>query len=160
MVRLGHNSTSVDSIEQLLRERDALLDEFYTQLLMDQNKMRQAANSKRRREAFEVGDVVFLKLQPYRQQSLARRSCDKLAARIYGPFEVLARVGSVAYKLNLPPSSKILPVFHVSQLKRVHDFVFIPAAIPQELNFFPRIRDWTKVPLGYSLSEHQSSYNH
>lgn len=58
VVRLGHNTTSVDSIEQLLRERDALLDELSTQLLVAQNRMRQAANRKRRHDAFEVGDVI------------------------------------------------------------------------------------------------------
>lgn len=133
MVRLGNNSTTVDSIDQLLRERDALMDELHAQLIVAQNHMRQAADSKRRHVEFDVGDIVFLKLQPYRQQSLARRPCDKLAARFYGPFEIVARVGSVAYKLDLPPSSKLHPVFHVSQLKRVHGSVFLPTPIPPQL---------------------------
>ena len=133
--RLGHNTTPVKSIDQLLREHDALLDELYAQLLIAQNRMRQAANSKRRHDVFSVGDIVFLKLQPYRQHSISRRPCDKFVARFYGPFEILAKVGAVAYKLALPSISKIHPVFHISQLKHVY---ITP------LNFRPLIRNQNK----------------
>nr|GFC81083.1 putative mitochondrial protein [Tanacetum cinerariifolium] len=39
--------------------------------------------------------------------------------RFYGPFEIVERVGAVAYRLKLPPTAAIHPVFHVSQLKAV-----------------------------------------
>jgi len=49
---------------------------------------------------------------------VALRTCHKLAAKYFGPFHIVARVGKVANKLQIPPASKVHSVFHVSQLKR------------------------------------------
>jgi hypothetical protein len=65
--------------------------------------MKTQADKKRAEVSFEVGDKVFQKLQPYIQSSLAPRSNQKL----------------VAYKLNIPESSCVHLVFHVSLLKRL-----------------------------------------
>jgi hypothetical protein len=64
-----------------------------------------------------VGDHVFLKVKANRS-SLKLGSCAKLAARFCGPFEILERIGPVAYMLALPASMTVHNVFHVSLLKK------------------------------------------
>ena len=64
-----------------------------------------------------MGDLVYLRLQPYKQTSMHNKRLGKLAPRYYGPFKVLQKVGEVSYKLDLPFGSLIHPVFHVSNLK-------------------------------------------
>lgn len=65
----------------------------------------------------QAGDFVYLRLQPYIQTSLAPRSYQKLYFKYFSPFKILDKVGDMAYKLELPPSSSIHLVFHVSLLK-------------------------------------------
>ncbi|KAI0525136.1 hypothetical protein KFK09_004527 [Dendrobium nobile] len=112
------HSTSVSLVEQQLSERDEILGELKKHLLRAQNIMKQAADHHRKDVHFEIGEFVYLKLRPYRQNTLARRLSVKLAPRYYGPYEVDQKIGKVAYRLKLPPTTTIHPVFHVSQLKK------------------------------------------
>ncbi|XP_066341079.1 uncharacterized protein [Miscanthus floridulus] len=80
-------------------------------------RMKRQADKKHTERQFQVGDKVFVKIQPYVQSTLAPRANQKLSFKFYGPFEILERIGSVAYKLLLPPSTAIHLVFHVSHLK-------------------------------------------
>ena len=73
---------------------------------------------RRRPLEFEVGDHVFLKVMP--NGGVVRFSKrGKLSSRFIGPFEMLERIGIVAYRLALPPSmSGVQEVFHVSMLRK------------------------------------------
>jgi hypothetical protein len=89
-------------------------------LTMEHNCMKQQAYQHRSERSFEVGDWVFLRLQPYKQMSLKQDKKDKkLSPKYYGPYKVLQKIGTIAYKLELPASSRVHSVFHVSCLKKV-----------------------------------------
>ena len=67
---------------------------------------------------FMEGDHVWLRVSPMKGVMRFGKK-DKLSLRFIGPFEILSRVGEVAYKLALPPSlSAVHPVFHVSMLRK------------------------------------------
>ncbi|GKB13004.1 ty3-gypsy retrotransposon protein [Tanacetum coccineum] len=127
------SSTPTFEVHHYLQERDKILEELKKNLLKVQQTMKSKADRHRREENFEVGDYVFLKLRPYRQQSVARRRNEKLVPKYFGPFEVEERIGAVAYKLKLPDSSSIHPVFHVSQLRRVIGSEVVDPVLPEGL---------------------------
>jgi hypothetical protein len=62
----------------------------------------------------------LLKVQPYTQSSVANHPYPKLSNKFFGPYKILGRIGTVAYRLELSNESSIHPVFHVSQLKQFH----------------------------------------
>lgn len=80
--------------------------------------MKQQENWKKTEKEFEVGEWVFVKLQPYKKMSLKQKGKNKLAPNFYGPYQINENISQVVYGLNLPEKSRVHNVFHVSYLKR------------------------------------------
>ena len=87
-------------------------------LLTGQSRQKSYADVRRRPLELEVGDHVFLKVMPKRGVvRFGRRG--KLSSRVIEPFEILERIGTVVYRLALPPSmSGVHEVFQVSILRK------------------------------------------
>ena len=66
-------------------------------LLRAQDRMKKHADKGCSERIFQVGDRVYLKLQPYVQSSLAPRANQKLSFKYLGPYCIVERIGSVAY---------------------------------------------------------------
>ena len=102
----------------LIRDTSEKVSLLRHRLLMTQSRQKSYADVPRRPLEFEVGDHVFLKVMPKRGVVRFDKG-GKLSPRFIGPFEILERVGTVAYQLALPSSmSGVHEVFYVSMLLR------------------------------------------
>ena len=120
---------TVDKVH-LIRER----------LRTAQSRQKSYADVRRRKLEFQVGDHVFLRVSPTKDvMRFGVRG--KLSPRYIGPFEILSRVGEVAYSLALPPIlSGVHNVFHISMLRKYvsdpsHVIAYEPIQLRKDLSY-------------------------
>ena len=102
----------------LIRDTSEKVNLIRQRLLTAQSRQKSYADIRRRPLEFEVGDHVFLKVMPKRGV-VGFGKHGKLSLRFIGPFEILERVGTLAYRLALPPIMLgVHEVFHVSMLRK------------------------------------------
>lgn len=94
-------------IDRGLHKREQVLADLKIHLQKAQERMKVHADKYRSDRSFQVNEWVWLKLHPYKQHSLQSRINHKLSSRFYSPFQVVAVVGKVAYKLRLSSSATI-----------------------------------------------------
>ena len=102
----------------LIRDTSEKVSLIRQRLLTAQSRQKSYEDMRRRPLEFEVGDHVFLKVMPKRGVVRFGKH-GKLSPRFIRPFEILEKVGNVAYRLALPPRmSGVHEVFHVSMLRK------------------------------------------
>lgn len=86
------------------RQRDATLAILKDNLKVAHDRMKLLADKNRCDISFAAGDWVYIRLRPYSQLSVRRQRYNKLSRRFFDPFQIIQRIGDVAYKVDLPAS--------------------------------------------------------
>ena len=103
---------------ELVQRTNEAIEKIRARMLASQSCQKSYADAKRRDMEFEVGNYVFLRVSPMRGVKRFGPK-GKLSPWLIGPFQILDRVGAVAYQITLPPSlSSVHDVFHVSMLRK------------------------------------------
>jgi hypothetical protein len=89
-------------------------DTTHDSLQTTQDQQRRYADRYRLERNFEIGDVVFLRVQLHRPFPLRRGGTERMRSRLYGPYRMTWKAGEVAYEMEFPEDSHICNVFHVS----------------------------------------------
>ncbi|KAL2237281.1 UNVERIFIED_CONTAM: Transposon Ty3-G Gag-Pol polyprotein, partial [Sesamum indicum] len=98
-------------VDELMKNKSKVTQLLKENLQNAQQRMKTYADKKRTEREFEVGDYVFLKLQPYRQASIALRKNLKLSVRYFGPYKIPS--------INLPElEDEVYKVFPLAILAR------------------------------------------
>lgn len=107
---------------ELVQQTTEKVKRIQENMKIAQSRQKSYADKRRRPLEFEKGDHVFLRVTPTTGVGRAIKS-KKLTPKFIGPYEILRRIGPVAYQIALPPIlSNIHNVFHVSQLRKyTHD---------------------------------------
>ncbi|XP_059277596.1 uncharacterized protein LOC132031665 [Lycium ferocissimum] len=122
--------STTTEVGSFIAQRQLLLQQLKDNLGQAQARMKFYADQNRSDRVLEVEDLVYLKLQHYRQSSVTVCRNLKLSEKYYGPYKILQCVGAVAYRVELPTGSRIHPVFLVSQLKHRVGQSIVPQQLP------------------------------
>ncbi|GJS81208.1 reverse transcriptase domain-containing protein [Tanacetum coccineum] len=103
---------------EIVQETTEKIFQIKERLKTARSRQKSYADKRRKPLEFEVGDRVLLKVSPWKGVVRFGKK-GKLAPRYVGPFEIMERVGPVAYRLKLPQElSCVHDTFHVSNLKK------------------------------------------
>ena len=93
VIKYGFPSSPIDSIDQMLYDRDSTLELLKSNLHKAQMRMKNQADKHRREVELEVGDWVFIKIRPYRMRSISKRLNEKQGPEYFGPYAIKERIG-------------------------------------------------------------------
>ncbi|GKA95618.1 putative nucleotidyltransferase, ribonuclease H [Tanacetum coccineum] len=105
---------------ELVQETTEKILHIKDRLKVARDRQKSYADKRRRPLEFSVGDYVLLKVSPWKGVVRFGKK-GKLAPRFVGPFEIIEKVGHVAYRLDLPEElNGVHDTFHVSNLKKCY----------------------------------------
>eukprot|EP00253_Pinus_taeda_P028795 PITA_28795 len=139
---------------EMLKEMEQMVKKVRANLKVAQDRQKSYADRKRNFKEFQVGEHVYVIIQE-KKSTLQWSGCAKLAPHFCGHFQILARIGPVAYQLALPSHVRVHNVFHVSVLKK---YIYDPKHIIswQDIQVEPEgeflvepvsILDWRRIVL-------------
>ncbi|GJU43295.1 reverse transcriptase domain-containing protein [Tanacetum coccineum] len=103
---------------ELVQETTEKISQIKDRLKAARDRQKSYADKRRKPLEFSVGDYVLLKVSPWKGVVRFGKK-GKLAPRFVGPFEIIEKVGPVAYRLDLPEElNGVHDTFHVSNLKK------------------------------------------
>ena len=108
----------VPAVHDFLQQLKNNLDQAKKQLQTAQGAQTLYANKKRRDASFKVGDLVLLSTKNL--QPAGTTTFSKFMPRFIGPSKIQAIINKLAFRLDLPSTLKLHPVFHISLLKAYH----------------------------------------
>ena len=110
----GDESTNVETLSKFLERTQEVWRQARVQMEKAVAIQKSYYDKKHRDIQFSVGDLVLLSTQNLRLKGIPH----KLQRKFCGPYKILERIGTQAYRLKLPDSWRIHPVFHISLLKQ------------------------------------------
>lgn len=110
---VGLDKEKIQSVKDFLEDMNDMLKAARESICSAQDRAKTYDDKGRKKVTFEEGDFVFLKV-PTKSETMKTGKCDKLSPRYCDRFKVLKKIGDIAYKLELPESSQVHPVFHIS----------------------------------------------
>ncbi|KAI3518312.1 hypothetical protein L1887_06894 [Cichorium endivia] len=125
---------------EIVQKTTEYIQRIRERLQVAQSRQKSYADKRRSNLEFQVGDYVLLKVSPWKGVIRFRKR-GKLCPRYIGPYKIIARVGKVAYRLELPEElSQIHSTFHVSQLRKclADETAFVPLddiQVDERLNY-------------------------
>jgi hypothetical protein len=101
-IEITFGGSKAPIVQDWVQQSQDILRELKDHLQREHNHQKVKADKHRVERNFEVGDLVYLRLQPYRKDSIKGSGAEKLQPRFFGPYRINMKVGAVSYKMDLP----------------------------------------------------------
>jgi transposase InsO family protein len=111
-------ATRIEATSEMIERLQSIFEEAMAAMGDAQGVQKEQADRKRRAEEFEVDDLVWLSSVNIRIPAFEGPNAEKVKPRWIGPFRITDKLSNITYRLELPTSWKIHPVFHISKLRR------------------------------------------